>query len=455
MADQNQNPQNQIPGTLRTLKTDLELNKLNPQDRLQQAGNFVQARPETSNNLGVLNTADAPLSNITSAPNNSAQEPKAESQKKDIPAVKSETNPKPNYTWSNMSAPSSTSPAFNPNNVSTKPNTQDQQAQPVTESKSGFSVLDDSIDLPLDNKSTAPTINPSFNASTSSNIKSNPETSNLISNVDGNKPNNQFDINSLNLQDDITDSKPKKSSVKNLIPFAVVIVLLGLIGGGVYFYFNISNPSNTEETTNTDTNVDTDNTDDTSVDTDNTTPTSSFNSPLTASSTLDIAFVDSEPIRRTIATLLSDKSDTLIKLNLTKDNNTISLIDIADVIGITIPSIGTIENYEFYAYNQQGVYKLVAVLGLGEDQDAKTFVENWANSIPRDLAGFSINLPSRIVNNPQIKKSTITNSAGNIFENYYYNYTSPADSADVSSYENFVLIASSQDSMKYVLEQIR
>jgi hypothetical protein len=82
-------------------------------------------------------------------------------------------------------------------------------------------------------------------------------------------------------------------------------------------------------------------------------------------------------------------------------------------------------------------------------------VENWSNSIPRDLAGFSINLPSRIVNNPQIKTSTITNNSGKVFNNYYYNYTSPSDSIDVSSYENFILLASSQDSMRYILEQIK
>jgi hypothetical protein len=441
MADQNQN---QITGTLRTLKTDLELNKLNPQDRLQQAGNFVQARPETSNNLGALNTADVSLSNITSSPNIPLQESKTENQKKDIPTANPESNPKPNYTWSNMSSPSSPSPAFNPNNVKPTITTQNQQSQPVIEPKSGFSVLDDSIDLPLDNKDIAPTTIPNLNVNKSSTPNPNLEPSTLISNLDVNKPNEQLDINTLNLQNDVTDSKPKKSSLKNLISFTVVIVLLVLIGGGVYFYFNISNPVNTTVTTNTDT----DNTDDT-------TPTSSFSSPLTASSILDISFVDSEPIRRTIATLLSDKSDTLIKLNLTKDNNAISLIDIADVLGITIPLIGTIENYEFYVYNQQGVYKLVSVLGLPSDQNAKSFIDNWSNSIPRDLAGFSINLPSRIVNDPQIKKSTVTNSAGNIFENYYYNYTSPTDSVDVSSYENFVLIASSQDSMKYVLEQIR
>ena len=45
-AHQNQNSQNSFPGTIRTLKTDLGIDTpTNPQDRLQQAGNFVQARP--------------------------------------------------------------------------------------------------------------------------------------------------------------------------------------------------------------------------------------------------------------------------------------------------------------------------------------------------------------------------------------------------------------------------
>jgi hypothetical protein len=432
MADQNQNLQNQIPGTLRTFKTDLEIANSNPQDRLQQAGNFVQARPESFSNIN-------PNTTVTAVSNNPINT-KPIVEKKDIPATSTEPKVQPNYSWSNMSsvADINSNDSFN----STK--------QSPSETKSGFSVLDESIDLPLDNnfstKSKAP--NPVSNPT---NFNLNPETTpNLATNN-----NNQFDINSLNLQDDITNSKPKKSSVKNLIPFIVVILLLVLISGGVYFYFNISNTSNTTVTNNTDTNLDTDNTDDASIDTDNTTSTSSFNSPLKASSILDVSFNDSEPIRRTITTLLADKSDTLIQLNLTKDSTTVSLIDISDVLGLTIPSIGTIENYALYAYNQQGVYKLVAVLGLPLEQDAKTFIDNWSNSIPRNLTGFSINLPSRIVNEPQIKKSTITNSAGNVFENYYYNYTSPSDSIDVSSYENFVLMASSQDSMRYILEQIR
>lgn len=429
MADQNQNPQTQIPGTLRTLKTDLEISKSNPQDRLQQAGNFVQARPEVSDNVTSSSTDVSASISIDAKP---------AVEKKDIPAVSTDSKDQTNYSWSNMSSTPNinSNTSFNPTNKAS------------AETKSAFSVLDDSIDLPLDS-------NPSAKSQTP-NITPNPidvaKTPATPQKPDTNTQNNQFDINNLNLQDENIKPSKVKSSSKGLISAVIVILLLGLIGGGVYFYFNRTDANITVDT---DTNTDNTNPIDEPTDTDDTTPSTTFNSPLVQNSTLDIAFVDSEPIRRTIATLLTDKSDTLIELNLTKDNSPVSLIDIADIMGITIPSIGTIENYRFYAYNQQGVYKLVAVLGLVEDQDAKTFVENWSSSIPRDLAGFSINLPSRIVNSPEIKKSIITNNSGKVFDNYYYNYTSPADSADVSSYENLVLIASSQDSMKYVLEQIR
>lgn len=417
MADQNQNSQNQIPGTLRTLKTDLEMTKSNPQDRLQQAGNFVQARPEP------VNTSTPTVSALDIESDIKPQVPK-----QDIPEVTPNSNPdsnsksQPNYSWSNMSIGNN-----EVNNAEFKPTI----SQAPIENKSGFSVLDDSIDLPLDNTNT-PTSN---------------QTTELPPKVE---PSNQapaFDINSLNLQDDAPASSTKKSS-KGLFAALIVVLLLSLIGGGLYFYFNMS--GNTPDIADN-----TDNNTDNTTDNGSEEPSPEFISPLTQDSAVDIAFIDSEPIRRTIATVLTDKSDTLIQLNLTKDNTPVNLIDTADVLGITIPSIGTINDYRFYAYNQQGVYKLVAVLGLPEGQDAKTFVENWSNSIPRDMAGFSINLPSRIVNTPEIKKSTITNNTGKIFENYYYNYTSPADSIDVSSYENYVLMASSQNSMKYILEQIR
>jgi hypothetical protein len=432
MADQNQNPQTQIPGTLRTLKTDLEIGKSNPQDRLQQAGNFVQARPEVSSNVTSNSTGVAASISIDAKP---------AVEKKDIPAVSTESKTQANYSWSNMSS----TPNIN-SNTSFNPT-----SKAPAETKSGFSVLDDSIDLPLDSSSvtTSQTPNPAPNPI---NVATTPATPQKL---DTNTQNNQFNINNLNLQDEnIKPSKPK-SSGKGLISAVIVIILLGLIGGGVYFYFNISSNRNTDITTDDNTNLD----DNISIDdpTEITDDLSNarFISPLIQNSTVDIAFNDSEPIRRTITTTIADKSDTLIELNLTKDNNSVSLVDIADILGLTIPSVGTIENYRFYAYNQQGVYKLVAVLGLSVDQEAKTFVENWSSSIPRDLAGFSINLPSRIVNSPEIKKSIITNNSGKVFDNYYYNYTSPSDSADVSSYENFVLIASSQDSMKYILEQIR
>ncbi len=420
MADQNQN---QIPGTLRTLKKDLDLWSSNPQDRLQQSGNFVQARPEITNNVASIPT-DTPS--------------KIAVEKKDSTLASNESN----YSWSNMS----TSPNVSSNTSFNPP------SRAISEPKSGFSVLDDSIDLPLDTnlKNTTTSSNSNLDSNP---INSQPVTS-LDSKLDPSTPDNKFDINGLNLQDDIKDVKTKKTSAKALISATIVIILLGLISGGVYFYFNMSSNSSDINVT-TDTDINSDDSNDTSTDIDNTTPNLGFNSPLPQDSVVDIDFIDSEPIRKTISTVLTDKKDTLIELNLTKDSNTVSLVDIADIMSITIASIGTIEGYKLYAYNQQGVYKLAAVLGLSSDQSAKTFVENWSNSIPRDLAGFSINLPSRIVNNPQIKTSTITNNSGKVFNNYYYNYTSPSDSIDVSSYENFILLASSQDSMRYILEQIK
>jgi hypothetical protein len=451
MADQNQN---HIPGTLGTLKKDLDLWSSNPQDRLQQSGNFVQARPDLSNNLGVLNTEDELSSKIPTLTSTPLSGSKVESQKKDIPSVNSESKTQTNYSWSNMSSPSNSVPAFNPNNINDSKPIQTKQSQSVAETKLGFSVLDDSIDLPLDASSSIQTTPSNINVN--SNPNNTKETSPIISQIETNKNNSQFDISSLNLEKDTKESKPKKSSTKTFIPVAIVIVLLGLIGGGVYFYFNISRTDNTLVTNNTDKNIDTDNTNQDPEEVDNSSVSiSNFTSPLIPTSTLDVPFIDSEPIRKTISTVLTDKKDTLIELNLTKDSNTVSLVDIADIMSITIASIGTIEGYKLYAYNQQGVYKLAAVLGLSSDQSAKTFVENWSNSIPRDLAGFSINLPSRIVNNPQIKTSTITNNSGKNFENYYYNYTSVSDSIDVSSYEKFILLASSQDSMRYILEQIK
>jgi hypothetical protein len=434
MADQNQNPQNQIPGTLRTLKTDLEMTKSNPQDRLQQAGNFVQARPEPINTQ-TNNAQPNSTSNATGSATNIDSNNKPPVLKQDVPEVPPTSKPQANYSWSNMSTSNN-----KVNNSEFKPS-----AQAPVESKSGFSVLDDNIDLPLDNSSSLNNANSKVEFTPATPSSQNPTT--LSPTVEPNNQATPFDINSLNLQDDTPSPKPKKSS-KGLFSALIVVILLGLIGGGLYFYFNISSNTN-DISDNTDTNTD--------LPTDNEpeAPSPEFNSPLIQDSVVDIAFIDSEPIRRTITTVLIDKNDTLIQLNLTKDNAPVNLIDTADVLGVTIPSIGTINDYRFYAYNQQGVYKLVAVLVLEEEQDAKVFVENWSNSIPRDMAGFSINLPSRIVNTPEIKRSTITNTSGQVFENYYYNYTSPADSIDVSSYENYVLIASSQDSMKYVLEQIK
>ncbi|MGA1049869.1 MAG: hypothetical protein ACO3TG_00040 [Minisyncoccia bacterium] len=468
MADQNQ-----IPGSFRTLKTDLASTDTNPQDRLQQAGNFMQARPKTDD--------DAPK---PYEPTIQDVEPKVQSNyswtNMDIaPAKLNESNPKPTISTDsedksraklsalddnidlpmvknieppvnnniNLSLNKNIEPPVN-NNINLSLN---KNIEPPVNNNINLSLnknteppVDSKIQLPLD--SNLKSINPSFGKD---NNPINDQADDLSdSKKDISNPNNQFDINSLDLQDDMKDVK-HKSSGKGLLSIGIVIILLGLIGGGVYLYFNIDSSNNSVNPNNASVNPESTPT--------ATPPSNSKSNPLlSASSKVDISFSDSEPIRKTISTNLTDKKDTLIELNLIKDNNPVSLIDTASALGITIPSIDTIKNYNFYAYNQQGVYKLICVLGLSSDQDANQFVDSWSSAIPRDLAAFSISLPSRIVNTPQVKESIITNSnTGKEFKNYYYNYTSSADSVDVSSYENYILIASSQESMLYTLDQIK
>jgi hypothetical protein len=402
MADQNQNT---IPGTLRTLKTDLDLNNVNPQDRLQQAGNFIQARPdlespvtpEPISNKGGLSTLDI------------------NDSKQDIPESKPLASQESSYSWSNINTNTSTTVDIK-KDIST-PNSSVEKP----ELKSGFSALDETVDLPLNDSSkaeyTIPTTSP-------------------LSNIP----------DFAGLQDD-TANEPKSSS-KAIITGLVVVALLGLIGGGIYIYISRSNPTTPTQTNNTE-KPNTPITDPT--------PTVVVKPIFSGITKSDIAFNDTEPIRKTIATSLNGQKSPLIELNLTKDGKKVSLSDISTAFGLTIPKTITDNAIEYwlYGYNQEGIYKLTATIQLKTGQTAKTLVDNWSAAIPRDLSAFSLSSSSRIVNKPEIKTTTITNSAGKVYNNNYYNYTSPTDSADVSSIENYIVIASSQSSMKYLLDQIK
>lgn len=418
MPDQNQNSQNLIPGTLRTLKTDLDNAFDSPQDRLQQAGNFVQARPDIDS-VPIQNHSfnQKPISTNINIENKTQD-------KKDISS--SYTSSKPTYSWSNMTMPQDNNLKVD-SNLDLKKSNQVEKNEPLLNNKSGFSALDDSISIPLDN-----TIKDDKNILNDS-----------LSVKDLNINNNiQSDTNPFNLNDQV--NYPKKSILKTIIPFIIIIILVVLIGGGVYLFISRNKSNVITEKPNP-----------------NPTPVPvpiTEITPLFANiPKLNISFIDNQPIRQTILTQLNTSKDSLIELNLTKDGNKVALADIADVFSINIPIEvkDNTENYWLYGYNQQGIYKLTGVFQIKNDKNVSQLVENWANSIPRDLAGFSINSASRIVNIPTIKQSSITNSSGKVFKNYYYNYTSPTDSIDVSSYEKYLLIASSQDSMKYILNKIK
>lgn len=429
MANQDQN-QNTIPGTLRTLKTDLSADKIAPQDRLQQAGNFVQARPDLNSPV----TPPKPVSQENTLISQSTSTPK-----KDVPV---NTSPKSEaesiYSWTNSNLK-------------------------VGSSSTGFSALDDSIDLPLDNTSTKTQPTTSFNPASTPYVSSGDSGVSALAGISQKDGDNDFKISNINTGSSINEDfnfnsdvkSPSKTSKSNGILVAgIVILLLGLIGGGIYV-FNINRPSQTQQSNNTDQNTNT-----TNEEPNNTTPPQTDNAPkplFDTTTKIDVSFVDTEPIRKTILSNLNSQKETLVEMNLTKSGSKISILDLSSVLGINIPPgiINNVADYKLYAYNQQGIYKFTATIQLNQGQDAKSLVESWAPSIPRDMSGFSLNVASRIVNNPNIKTSIITSANGTIFDNYYYNYTSPVDSIDVSSSKNYVIMASSQDSMRFLLDQVK
>lgn len=425
MANQDQN-QNIIPGTLRTLKTDLSSDNLAPQDRLQQAGNFVQARPD-------LNSSATPLKTVSqdSTPINTSES----TNKQDVPVnTNSKQESKSTYSWTNSNL---------------------KVGSPST----GFSALDDTIDLPLENNSnqaqtnTPPNVNPTLSSIGDTSKSVFPELSkdDIVGDFKTSNINSNTTItDEFNFNSDVNEVSPTSKS-NGILVAGIVIVLLGLIGGGIYV-FNANQPSQKQQANTDSTN--------TTNEAPNPTPSQNDNTskPLFSTNTkIDVAFIDSEPIRKTILSNLISQKETLVEMNLTKNGSKISLVDLASVLGINIPPtiINNVADYKLYAYNQQGVYKFTATIQLNQDQDAKSLVESWAPSIPRDMAAFSLNVASRIVNTPTIKTSIITSASGIIFNNNYYNYTSPSDSIDVSSSKNYVIMASSQDSMRFLLDQIK
>jgi hypothetical protein len=432
MADQNQNT---IPGTLRTLKTDLDLNNTNPQDRLQQAGNFVQARPDLES------PATPPVANTSNKGSLSPLD--INDTKQDIPESKPLTPQDPSYSWSNIDTNTSTTIDIKKDIVTTS-----NTAPTKPELKSGFSALDETLDLPLGEAKNSDAPIPATPLSNISSLT---------------KPEDDKSINSKSSSKGIMSDSPTpptsnipdftrpeedtvilpKSSSKAIITGLVVIVLIGLIGTGVYFYSIRSIPTQTNNTPEPNTPT--------------TTPDTTVKPLFTEITKSDIAFNDAEPIRKTITTSLNGQKAPLVELNLTKDSKKVSLADMSTAFGLTIPTTITdnVTEYWLYGYNQEGIYKLTAAIQLKSGQDAKTLVDNWSTAIPRDLSSFSLSSASRIVNKPEIKTTTITNTSGKTFTNYYYNYTSSTDSTDVSSMENYIVIASSQNSMTYLLNQIQ
>lgn len=408
MDDKNKNT---IPGTLRTLKTDLSLDT-DPQDRLQQSGNFLQARP----NLDMPVTPPEP---ITSSP--VVEDSPPSTVQPEMKDIKPKSPSAGSYSWGNTNNTPQGDLNINMSSLE----------EPV---KSGFTALDDSMDIPLSsNIDKSVPIPPSIKP---------PEPAKA---VEAPLPGMSSNSNSFNFDTQQDAPSKKISSFKGLFSVVILIILVGLIGGGIYLYLNTrTTPAPITDNDGTDNPTPT-------------TPVVEAISPIQVNKKIDVAFLDTEPIRKTIITSLNTEKDALVEVNLTKDGSKVNIIDLASALGITIPVTitGDVLDYWIYVYNQQGIYKLTAAIQLKETADASVPLSNWSASIPRDMAGFSLNSSSRIVTSPEIKRSTITANTGKVFNNYYYNYTSNTDSIDVSSNGKYIIMASSQDSMKYITGQIK
>jgi hypothetical protein len=449
-----QKNQNQISGTLRTLQTDISGD---PQDRLQQAGNFVQARPE------VVVSTSAPQNPTNQSVTGATPDPNTvnpNTEKKDIPEVN--TTDKPTYSWTNSS------PEISSENK--PPISVDMQKTPVSPSntpnsattKPSLSVLDDSIDF--------------TNATTPASLSVTPSTLNSSATMQstGAKP----DLGSLptpeqqvyssfntgdnfSLEDKLEDKpedKPKRKPIKKT--GIIVGLLILLIGVGVYIYttnsFNLATILNFSSSPNTNTTPDT---------AQPTEPDTVRGTPFVVTPeiiSIDISQDSNETIRNNILLILNREGGTvkseLTELLLVKGENQpkLSLEEFAQIFGFNLSPeiVDKAKDYWIYVYNQQGIYKLASVIELFDDSTAQTLVTNWGSSIPRDMAPFSLSSPSRIVNAaPELKTSTFVNSKGETFVNNYYNYTSNTDSIDVSTTSNYIILSSSQDAMGYITGQ--
>ncbi len=427
--DQSQNQdKKRVPGTFTTMKDALEPQHSSPEDRLHQAGNFLSENAERSSEPANVSEFDSTKKN---------PQVTGDVDKSSLSEKKSKL--------SGLSIDSD----------------QPTQSKDPESKELDFSRLDDN-DFKMSSSNLGSTIE------SSSQKRSLDDTSSFSDTI------------SLDLEDESKDFSFEKSQAptpkKSKTPFVVggVLVILIIVGVSVYILEDQLNILGTgteqEEVEDLDLSEEDQDDDDISFEfeddigdtfgpTDPGEDDESFipgsGTPLVISEAeVTVALNGEGNIRTEILTELSEQGSRLIEVTLAgSDNLPLTFEQYQNLLGIQTPArvMNSVQDYWVYAYNQDGIYKLATILQLDSSEDTQEITESWLDTIPQDLSSFSLSSSSR--NAPidaSMNSSEVLTRNNRTLRNYFYNYTEPTNSIDVTYINDYIIIASSQATMDHL-----
>ncbi len=433
--DNNQNKKN-IPGTFTTMKDDMSNAKLSPEDRLQQAGSFMIDEPSAESVKAT--EFDSKQKSFQAAPQT----------KKDASATQEPSGSLSGFSFDDD------------DDVASVPEKSSESAKVSHQPSSGldFSQLDD-IDSPL----LAPQSSPSA-----------PKQDVSLDNIFESKESSLEGFGGLASGSGLTDfsleDKPEpKKKKKSKAPVIVggMLMLLIIVGVSVYALdtqINIFGPDSTQDPVE---DLDlSEGVEDPIVPGEETPieepieePVIEDGTPLIALDTVvPVTLVEGGNIRTDILNTISDETEELIEVTLlTSDGSPVPFSEVQSEMSIDTPQVlsDAVIDYWLYAYNQEGIYKIGAILELEKSVSTDQLVVDWLPDIPADMSGFSLSSSSRSFSETSsMQSSEVTAPSGKVLASYFYNYTEPSNSIDITYIDEYVLLGSSQLTMEALISSL-
>lgn len=492
--NQNETQVNQdLPGSIRTMKDDLELSKLSPEERLAQSGNFVDAAEisTTPEEPQTFDTSEKPFVTEDSIPTDT--QPEADSvqslkssmiaEDEEVPTSGQGSRGPQTFTMEDLGmgisdedSPKSFAGGILNVDKETDSSSKADSAPEFTIEDAGEEEIPDLPDVPETDTAEpiavtkqskpvtpAPEVSPVKNlkqklsampsASKSMDMKSEPKKPSYTGlSLDDEMPLQPEDSGEPSSED--TSETPKvrtrKKRKKTSSPTKAAILLLLLITAGATFLTfqdgtiilpGLGGGSNVATNPTPDPIVD-------PIEDPVEDPILVGVRPIRPVSSTSV-IIDTAAIRSDILAELSGTTESLVEVTLKDQTGTdLSFEDVADAMGLVVPGSITDEILDswMYVYNQEGIYKIAAAVQLNEGVDAPALVQSWSTSIPRDMTGFSLSSISRGVTTPEIRSAEVELD-GTPATNYFYNYGEPTNSIDVASTGEYILFGSSQETM--------